>query len=305
LDEAVDVARRNGHFVVLVGALGAFGSAALSVGEYDDAERLLVECLSVGSDVGHRIWTANALQLLAVLAMRRGRSTEAHDLAQQAYDAARSSASPPVMMGAEATLGLWALSMGDAVAAVRHCEEAIGFASQIGAPSFTAAHLVTLAEARLALGDLTAAREAVEAGRELAHVGRPLTQAQLLNMQGRVARAERDIGAAEQFLHVALELFEDVGDRQGRADTFEDLAGVSVDRHEFEYAADLFGAADALREQLGYVRSPHRQAVRNADVERVVSALGARRFEELSSRPSGTGSNATSPQLQRSSSPPA
>jgi predicted ATPase/DNA-binding SARP family transcriptional activator len=278
LDDAIAVARRNNHLGVLVSALGTYGVAELAIGNYDDAERHLTECLAIAKDVGHPIWTPHALQILASLATRRGNYEEAQRLARDAHTAAQATRSPPVIMGSEAILGLCALAAGDVEAAVRHGEAATEAAYDIEAPSFTAPHLVTLAEVRLALGDNAGARAAIESGLALDQGARPLTRAQLLNLQGRLARGQGDLVVADASLHAAAELFETFGDPQGRADTLEDLAGLAVDRGEFDRGAEIFGSADALRRQIGYVRFPQRQATYDADVERAIDALGSAEF---------------------------
>ena len=264
---------------MLASALGASGTAALAVGNYDDAERHLTQCLAVARDVGHPIWTPHALQILAQLATRRGHYDEAQRLAREAHAAAQATRSPPIIMGAEAILALCALAGGDPQQAVRHGEAATEAAYDIGAPSFTAAHLVTLAEVRLALGDHAGARAAIDNGLALDHVGRPLTRAQLLNLRGRLARSQRELVDAGESLQAAVQLFETFGDPQGQADTLEDLAGLAVDLGEFDRAAEAFGAADALRREIAYVRFPQRQRAYEADVERAVAALGSAGFD--------------------------
>jgi predicted ATPase/class 3 adenylate cyclase len=273
-EEALAVARRGEHVTVLTGVLGSCGTAAIALGDYQVAERSLTECLSLARELGHRLWISGALGMLASLAARRGRYDEARQLAEDAISAARDSGNALVMMGAIGILGLCALAGGDLETAAQHYEEAIGAARAMRAPAYTAVYLAALGEVCLALGDRRGARAHVDEGRQLAELGRPLTQAQLLNLQGRLARAEGDPEGARTSLYEALHLFRTVGDPQGEADTLEDLAGVAADQGRFEPAARLLGEAHAIRDRVGYVRFPHREREYRADVRRASTALG-------------------------------
>jgi predicted ATPase/class 3 adenylate cyclase len=272
-DEALTVGKRGGHVGVLLGTFGASGTAALAVGDYETAQRRLGDCLALARELGHRIWIVSSLGGMASLAVHRGDYDEAQRIAEEAHAVARASDNPLLVMGARGTLGLCALARGDPHTAAQHYEEAINVAQGVGAPPYMAAHLATVAEVRLALADHDGAQAAIDDGRELAHASRPLTQAQLLNLQGRVARARGELVEASASLHEALQLFEYVGDEQGRADTLEDLAGLAVDRYDFELAAELFGAGQALRDHIGYARLPHREEARDFDAHCAGNAL--------------------------------
>jgi tetratricopeptide (TPR) repeat protein len=189
-----------------------------------------------------------------------------------------------MLMGANGALGWCALEAGDLETAVGHYEEASQSAQAMGAQAYIAVFLVNLGEARLALGDTDRARGAIDRGRELAHTGRPRTQAQLLNVGGRLLRADGDRSGARKSLLEALELFESVGDPQGQGDTLEDLAGLAVDEGHYDRAARLFGAGQAIHDRIGYVRFPHRRLGLEADRQRAVDAVGPAAFDEAFGR---------------------
>ncbi len=287
-EEALEVGRRGEHLAVLTATLGSSGTAAVALGDYPLAEAQLTECLVLARELGHRLWIAGALGMLASLASRRGHYEEARDLAEEAMEAARESSNALVLMGASSALGSCAFAAGEARIAAQHFEAAIQASREMRAPPYTAVFLANLGEVRLVLGDQIGAQSAVDSGRALAHIGRPLTQAQILNVQGRLAYAQGDLDAAHSVLIEALALFEQVGDPQGQADTLEDLAAIAVDRGDYKRAARLLGVGRAMRDRIGYVRFVHRRDQYDAMWSRASSSLGAASFDEAVNQSAGT-----------------
>ena len=294
-EEALAVARRGEHLTVLVATLGSYGTAALALGDYPLAEAMLTECLTLARQVGHRLWTATSLAILSQLATRRGHSEESRRLAEEALAAAEESSSALSQMGAKGALGWCALGAGDPATAASYYEAAAEAARAMPAPPYIAVFLANLGEARLALGEMEAAAEAIDADQELARVSRPLTQAQLLNLKGRLARADGDLAGARQLLLEALQLCEFMGDPQGQADSLEDLAGVAADEGSFEQAARLLGAGQAVHDRIGYVRFPHRQAIQEADRDLVSRSLDPEAFEAAFTQAGRAGSDRVLP----------
>jgi serine/threonine-protein kinase PknK len=72
-----------------------------------------------------------------------------------------------------------------------------------------------------------------------------------LNELGVVAHRRGDLGRAEALLEESLGVHHDLGDRWRIASVLEALAGTACAQGEFERAARLFGAAEALREAIG------------------------------------------------------
>jgi DNA-binding CsgD family transcriptional regulator len=72
-----------------------------------------------------------------------------------------------------------------------------------------------------------------------------------LNELGIVAYRQGDLGRADASLEESLRVHHDLGDRWRIASVLEGLAGTACARGEFELAARIFGAAEALREAIG------------------------------------------------------
>jgi predicted ATPase/class 3 adenylate cyclase/DNA-binding CsgD family transcriptional regulator len=101
-----------------------------------------------------------------------------------------------------------------------------------------------------------------------------------LASQARLARVDGDPHAAEDLCHDALDLACPLGHRPAMCDALEILAGAVADQDRFEEAARLFGAAQALRDGLGYVRFPVLEPSHDADVAVVREALVSEDFDQ-------------------------
>jgi predicted ATPase len=96
-----------------------------------------------------------------------------------------------------------------------------------------------------------------------------------------LSAAVRDLGRIDEAKDLAqesLELWRDLGDTWDVADCIDELALVAVEIEEWERAARLFGASDALRRALGARRPPLEQALCMKGIEAVRSRLGRNAF---------------------------
>jgi DNA-binding CsgD family transcriptional regulator len=83
----------------------------------------------------------------------------------------------------------------------------------------------------------------------------------------------------EDDAHRSLTAAQAGGHRPAVAESLELLAGLAAQQESPLEAARLFGAADALREQLGYPRPPVEQPAHAADIALVTTALDPDAFE--------------------------
>jgi len=144
----------------------------------------------------------------------------------------------------------------------------------------SAAHVrYTLGDVARLTGDMPHAEELyARSVAELRAGGDRRCVASTLCNQGVVALARGATDAAAGHLHESLALRLDLDDQAGVAECFEDLAAVSVERGDGTRAAQLFGAADALRTSIGSVRTPAEASVIAAAVARLRRRVGARTF---------------------------
>jgi tetratricopeptide (TPR) repeat protein len=97
-----------------------------------------------------------------------------------------------------------------------------------------------------------------------------------LNNLGEVARHQGDYQRAKALFAEALILDQKLGDKMNRAALLECLAELSCAEGQLARSAQLFGAAEALREAINAPLPPHNRA----DYESSVMALRAGLSEE-------------------------
>jgi predicted ATPase/class 3 adenylate cyclase/DNA-binding CsgD family transcriptional regulator len=132
--------------------------------------------------------------------------------------------------------------------------------------------------ALLALGRAAEAREQVESER-LAFWGAEAS-AMRATFETVLSRMEGNIVAAEQLGHVALTAHHTGGFRPQLAHTLEALSGIAAAQKSYVECARLAGAAQALRDEMGYVlRWPYETSLRDADFAAARTAIGNDAFD--------------------------
>jgi DNA-binding CsgD family transcriptional regulator len=122
-------------------------------------------------------------------------------------------------------------------------------------------------------GDVASAREHIDAGLAAAEaLPWPLTI--VLLARSRLARLEGDDAGAEDIAHELLRVAAASENRVAIADALEALAGLAARQESFQEAARLFGAAERVREEIGYIRLPVEQPGWEADAATVRAGLG-------------------------------
>jgi DNA-binding CsgD family transcriptional regulator len=142
-------------------------------------------------------------------------------------------------------------------------------------------HVIDMAEADLAMGDLgTANRRVDEAVGTTTRLGIKYQLLQALLTRARVAVAQGDLGRAEDDAYQALLEGYRIESKIGIVDAFECLASLtdSVDGHS--RAARLMGAADAIRRRIGYIRFQLYQPGYTNAVTTLRTSMGDAAFEQ-------------------------
>lgn len=109
--------------------------------------------------------------------------------------------------------------------------------------------------------------------------GADLSVAIAAQREAKTHRDERDLRRAEPLAFESLEATHRFGAKPLLIECIELVAGLALDRESFEEAARLFGAAEAARRLIGYVRFAVDQPTYDSDVDRIKDALE----EEVSS----------------------
>lgn len=232
---------------------GELAAAAAQFGEVvDEAE--------ASQEVLHK---ANSLQGLAFALAYQGELSAARAAADAALEAAELGEYFAGMGYSALTTA--ALAAGD-VQTAQHASEAAWRNLSLALPLSAAVQRAFNAQAALAGGDLSAARrwcdDAVQS-----MTGHHLAMA--LATRARIAVAEGKREEAERDAHKALACAAESGAHLDLPDVLECLAGLASDAGTHHAAARLFGAAEAIRQQIGSVRF----AIYRSDYVQSVTAL--------------------------------
>jgi tetratricopeptide (TPR) repeat protein len=142
-------------------------------------------------------------------------------------------------------LGTFRMSTGDYQRAARLFADSVALQRKRGDEKSTTRGLAGLGTALLNLGDRAAARQTLEDSLAVAR-----------RFDNRWSTADGDHTRAQAMFAEAASLFADIGNLIYVQWCLEGLAGAAAARGDYELAAELDGARDALRTQLGVLLPP-------------------------------------------------
>jgi predicted ATPase/DNA-binding SARP family transcriptional activator/DNA-binding CsgD family transcriptional regulator len=216
-EESLRLYRRSNDKRGVANALGDLGSLVLDRGDYEQATSLLEESLMLHRELGRGEDIIGILDSLGVLASAKGDPERSISYFSEALVLSRGSGNVRRTAVSLGNLGLTMLVHGDPEQATGVLDESLVLFREIGDNSNIAISLMHATLAALARGD-----------------------------HGRV----RVLGEE------SLELLQRAGDRQHIADCLEIMAGGAGVRDRAHRAARLWGAAEALREEIGVPLQP-------------------------------------------------
>ncbi len=255
--------------------LGLLVHSAMVKGKMTEAIALAEERVRLIRQVGEPGEVADALFSLADMFDRRGELARGETLFQEALLLYRKAGNN---LRVAATLivsavPLWWLSQGDAatIQTIRHrLQEGQAIVTKLGSRVWMAwsswlGALVALSEGETARAE-SLAQESLVIWRE---IGDRWSIAWALHVLGRVEAQRGEMTAAHSFYQQSLALTLDLGDKFLTPYNLERLADVLLAQGELIWAAQLWGAAEALREETGVPLNP----VDRADYERSIAAV--------------------------------
>lgn len=242
-------------------ALNASGLLAYMQGAYPETRSLLEESLSIYRElqISDRLAMANALITLGDMETELGNYDLAFELINEALDIMRELNDIRGIARALWQLGACAIRPGKYDQAVQYFDEALIYLQKIGDRGQTAIALSGLAEVAIRQEDLERAfsleEKSIAMRREIED---PWGIAVSLGNFAWISLQQGDLERAVTLLRESLTLRHDIGDRGGSAWCLEKLAEIAlilgqrksslISGNNFEQAARLFGAAEALRE---------------------------------------------------------
>jgi len=255
LEQARAAADRAGEAVALLGL--AF--AAMFTGDGPRASALAEESLAAARDSGDRYTLAHVLFLLGWAAGNAGpgASEKAEAIGAEALGLFRALGDTGGQADALFMLGTFGINSGNYQSAARLFADSLALLRERGDEKSTARGLGGLGTALLNLGDLAVARDLLEESLVVARrYDDRWSTAMSLTLVGHVDLADGDHARAQVLLADAASLFADTGNLMYVQWCLEGLAGAAAARGDYEGAAELDGARDALRAQTGVLLPP-------------------------------------------------
>ncbi len=223
----------------LVSVLEDTGMLAYLQADYEDAEHLFTEQLQAAEVSNYESAAAGALIRLAYAASGKGDLDRARMLTERSLAMFRKAGSAP-------SAGMALNFLGELSRTQGRYEEAAGFYQQsLAAVEPLGGHYALYARVNL----------------------------------GRLAIPSRDPAGAESWLREALEGLYPLNDWRGVAECLFVFAGIACLRQQYERAATLLGAGEALHESIQSAIDAHDKEDHDRDVALARAALGDRAYE--------------------------
>ena len=256
-DEVMHITGHSPHRMLQVKALGAAADLAWHSGEFALSFSLNQQRLGFARELNDVGSIAAALSALAYAAAQQGDFPAARPLFDESLALSRNAADESLRVD----VLLRAAVEASACAEFERCrslgEEALILACRLGDQCAIASLLKTLGFAACLEGNLERSRPLLEESLTLfEHVGEKLHTNMTWWTLGHLARREGNFPVARAHFHHALEELRDWGYGWPVAYNLEPLAYIEINEKRFERAAQLLGAAHALRESAASCLAP-------------------------------------------------
>ena len=252
LDEAVPRLERTGDRAALRRVVNLAGAAGFELGDVAAAELHFGRALELGRADGDDLLVARATNNLGAIADLRGQRREALALFQLALPAYQRLGHPLGLAQSWHNMAIAYRHLGDAGSADECELRAIEFAREAESRQLAAMAQVGRAELCLARGDAAlAAAQARRAANEFADIPDPAREADALRLAGTAALAIGDLDAAREAVERAVSLAEAHGSALIEAESRRARSAVRARSGDPEGARDDAARAAALFERLG------------------------------------------------------
>jgi len=259
--------------------LGRMGLVALDQGDYARAETLAGESLVLRREMGDCWGAANALSTLGIVARLHGAYERAHELLHESLALKRELGDTWGIAYALNGLGVAAREQGRADQAWTLHEEALALFREVRGTPGVADALNNLAIVARDRGDDDRAAELAGASLGIRRdVGDRRGLAATLRTFADVARDRGDTERSAALGAESLDLLRSSGDHAGLAACLEGLAATAWAHAQAARAAQLYGRAEALREEHATPLPPIERPHQDEALAALRTALGDERF---------------------------
>ena len=252
LEESLVASHGSESVAVRAKVIHGSGVLAWRQGDYERATALVEQSWALYRELGDTRQLAYCPNVLGLIAHHQGDDARAVRLLEESLTLFRELNDKRGIAYALNILGLIAHRQGDNERAAQFCEESLRLRRELGDQRGVALVLRLLGGVVLHRGDLKTSaalyKESLGVFREL---GDKWGIADSLRQLGRLAHYLGDARQSETLLKESLMRQRELGNKDGIASCLEGLGGVACTRKELERALTLFGAAEALREQIG------------------------------------------------------
>jgi predicted ATPase/DNA-binding SARP family transcriptional activator len=237
--------------------LGSLGSLARYRNETTSARALYEQSLRLFQELGNKSKIRWVLLCLSNTVLVQGDYLTAHVLATECLALAREAGAMPDIVQALITLGEMALAEGDVASAQSYFEESREVSHVKNYRRHLTYSLVGLGEAACWRNEMTAAASFFEESLKISReIGEKRSEGASLRGLAGIAQQRSDVLSALALHRESLAILRADGDHLGLAEGFSALASTWLHHGEAGKSVRLWGAAEALRENLGTPMPP-------------------------------------------------
>lgn len=275
--EYLEAATKTGTIPVTVRAkaLAGLGWIAEPQGDYERARVAYEESLKLYRSSHDKRGGASTLGDLGSLALDRGDYEQATSLLEESLNLHRELGSKDEVVGVLDCLGVLASAKGDREQSISFFSEALAVSRETGNVRRTATSLGNLGITMLVHGDLEQATVMLEESLVLfRHIGDNSNIAIGLMYLALAALTRGDHERVQALSEGSLKLLQRAQDKQHIADCSEIMAAGAAAQGQAHRAARLWGAAEALREEIGVPLQPEDRELLDPYLASARSSLG-------------------------------
>ena len=278
-EESLAIRREIGDRSGISDSLHDLGNAVYASGDYALARAYFDESLTIRKEIGDRRGIAYSANGLGNVAYEQGDYTSAGAYYDESLTINREIGDQAGIGNSLNNLGNVAFEQGDYASARVFYDESLVIRREIGDRVGIGNSLNNLGNVVYAQGDYASAcayqEESLTIRKE---IGDRRGIAISLNGLGNMAYKQGDYASARIYLEESLAISREAGDQAGIASSLEGFASVAARDSKLEQATALWGAAAALREQIGAPMPPNERESYEREVAEAWQVLGEEAF---------------------------